>query len=49
MNQRVEIYGTSRHDLNGKHGLATDFHVMGGIKGDRSQWRYTIQLDDGQV
>ena len=26
MDKRVEIRGTSRQDMNGKRGLATDFH-----------------------
>ena len=49
MGQRVEVYGTSRHDLNGKHGVATDFHPVGGPQGDRTTWRYTVQLDSGEA
>ena len=47
MNKRVEIHGTSRADLNGKCGVATDFHPMGGHE-DRTQDRYTVQLDSGE-
>ena len=48
MDQRVEIHGTSRADMNGKCGVATDFHPMGGPSGDRTTWRYTVKLDDGE-
>ena len=48
MDKRVEIYGTSRADLNGKCGVATDFHPMGG-QHEPSTWRYTVQLDSGEV
>ena len=44
MDQRVEIYGTSRHDLNGKRGVATDFHWY---SNDHSRDRYTVLLDSG--
>ena len=49
MDKRVEIHGTSRADINGKRGVATDFHPMGGPQGDRSTWRYTVQLDSGEA
>ena len=49
MDKRVEIHGTSRADLNGKRGVATDFHIMGGPKGDRATWRYTVKLDGGEA
>ena len=49
MDKRVEIHGTSRADMNGKRGVATDFHPMGGPQGDRSTWRYTVQLDSGEA
>ena len=26
MDKRVEVHGTSRADINGKRGVATDFH-----------------------
>ena len=48
MDQRVEIHGTSRTDMNGKCGVATDFHPMGGPH-DRSQDRYTVRLDSGEA
>ena len=49
MDKRVEIHGTSRADMNGKRGVATDFHIMGGIQGDRTTWRYTVQLNSGEA
>ena len=49
MDKRVEIHGTSRADMNGKCGVATDFHTMGGPHGDRATWRYTVQLDSGEA
>ena len=49
MDKRVEIHGTSRADMNGKRGVATDFHPMGGQTGDQTTWRYTVQLDSGEA
>ena len=49
MDKRVEIHGTSRADMNGKRGVATDFHPMGGSGGDRTTWRYTVKLDGGEA
>ena len=49
MDKRVELHGTSRADLNGKRGVATDFHPMGGLNGDRTTWRYTVKLDGGEA
>ena len=49
MDKRVEIHGTSRADMNGKRGVATDFHPMGGASGDRTTWRYTVKLDGGEA
>ena len=49
MDKRVEIHGTSRADMNGKRGVATDFHPMGGPTGDRATWRYTVKLDGGEA
>ena len=46
MDKRVEIYGTSRADINGKRGVATDFHVT---LGDPGGARYTVQLDSGEA
>ena len=48
MDKRVEIHGTSRADLNGKCGVATDFHTVD-IKDDTT-WRYTaVKLDGGEA
>ena len=46
MDKRVVIHGTSRADMNGKCGVATDFHFMD-LK-DRTTWRYTVKLDSGE-
>ena len=46
MDKRVEIQGTSRADMNGKRGVATDFHFY---KEDKGRWRYTVQLDGGEA
>ena len=46
MDKRVEIHGTSRADMNGKRGVATDFHPMD-FK-DPTTWRYTVKLDSGE-
>ena len=48
MDKRVEIHGTGRADLNGKRGVATDFHPMGGFH-DRTKDRYTVKLDGGEA
>ena len=45
MDKRVEIHGTSRADMNGKRGVATDFHYYK----DTSKWRYTVKLDGGEA
>ena len=45
MDKRVVIHGTSRADVNGKCGVATDFHPMD--PEDRTTWRYTVRLDSG--
>ena len=47
MDKRVEIHGTSRADMNGKRGVATDFHPMD--PEDPTTWRYTVQLDSGEA
>ena len=47
MDKRVEIHGTSRADMNGKRGVATDFHPMD--YDDRATWRYTVRLDSGEM
>ena len=46
MDKRVEIHGTGRADMNGKCGVATDFHAIGQ---DFTTWRYTVQLDSGEA
>ena len=47
MDKRVEIHGTSRADMNGKRGVATDFHPMD--PKDPTTWRYVVQLDSGEA
>ena len=47
MDKRVEIHGTSRADMNGKRGVATDFHPMD--LNDHTTWRYTVKLDGGEA
>ena len=49
MDKRVEIHGTSRTDMNGKRGVAIDFHTIGGLGGDCAAWRYSVQLDSGET
>ena len=47
MDKRVEIHGTSRADINGQRGVATDFHsIPHDTPNDR---RYTVQLDGGEA
>ena len=46
MDKRVEIHGTTRADINGKRGVATDFHDD---REDESKDRYTVQLDSGEA
>ena len=46
MDKRVEIHGTSRADINGQRGVATDFHYY---REDESKDRYTVQLDSGEA
>ena len=46
MDKRVEIHGTNRADMNGKRGVATDFHWY---EGDVGKWRYTVKLDGGEA
>ena len=45
MDKRVEVHGTSRADINGKRGVAVDFHYYE----DESKCRYTVQLDSGEA
>ena len=46
MDKRVEIHGTSRADINGKCGVAIDYHSF---PADRTKDRYTVQLDSGEA
>ena len=46
MDKRVEIHGTSRADINGKRGVAVDFHSF---PADRTKERYAVQLDGGEA
>ena len=46
MDKRVEIHGASRADMNGKRGVAIDFHFY---REDESKDRYTVQLDSGEA
>ena len=49
MDKRVEIHGTTRADMNGKRGVATDFHSIGETGGAHTTWRYTVKLDGGEA
>ena len=49
MDKRVELHDTSRADMNGKRGVATDFHPMGGQPHEPTTWRYTVKLDGGEA
>ena len=51
MDQRIEVYGTTRHDLNGMRGAATDVHPSYNANEHvvLSQSRYSIHLDSGEV
>ena len=46
MDERVEIHGTSRADMNGKRGVATDFHWY---EDEPTKSRYTVKLDSGEA
>ena len=46
LDKRVVIHSTSRVDMNGKCGVATDFHPMDW--NDRAADRYTVKLDSGE-
>jgi len=46
MDKRVEIHGTNRADMNGKRGVATDFHFY---KDEEGKWRYSVKLDSGEA
>lgn len=49
MGQRVEVRGTTRDDMNGKLGVAIDYHPMRDNGGwgafDLKLHRYTVELD----
>ena len=47
MDQRVEIYGATRHDMNGKRGIATDYHYYQDDPHNNRD-RYTVLLDNGE-
>ena len=49
MDKRVEIHGTSRADMNGKRGVATDFHPSAVPNVDLTASRYTVRLDSGEA
>ena len=49
MDKRVELHGTSRADLNGKRGVATDFHYYDYYVADPTKNRYTVRLDSGEA
>ena len=46
MDKRVELHGTSRADLNGKRGVATDYDRY---RADPTKDRYTVRLDSGEA
>ena len=46
MDKRVELHGTSQADLNGKRGVATDYHYY---RADPTKDRYTVRLDGGEA
>ena len=46
MDKRVEVHGAARADMNGKRGIATDFHYY---HADRTKNRYTVQFDSGEA
>ena len=45
MDKRVELHGAGRADMNGKRGIATDYHCY---RADRTKDRYTVQLESGE-
>ena len=54
MGKRVEIHGTSRADLNGTRGIATDFQPadllsLSSLDEMLARSRYTVQLDNGET
>ena len=50
MDKRVEVYNTSRADVNGKCGVALDFHPVRDGQGIVPQdSRYRVHLDSGEL
>ena len=49
MDQRVEIHDTTRAEVNGKRGVAIDFHFDSTHADPHSTMRYTVKLDCGEV
>ena len=45
LDKRIEICGTKRADMNGKCGVAIDFHTHD----ERAKARYTVKLDSGET
>ena len=51
MGRRVEVIGTSRDDMNGKRGVATDFHPVldaGGTVIVTAESQVSVLLDTGE-
>ena len=49
LGERIEVYGTSRHDINGKRGVATDANTPEDLKKhDPKGWRYTVRSGSGK-
>ena len=50
MDQRIEVFGCTRRDLNGKRGVATDFRPIYDMSDgvDLSISLYTVLLDTGE-
>ena len=48
MDKRVEIHSATRADMNGKRGVAIDFHPVGGERSPTT-WRYTVKLDGAEA
>ena len=47
MDKRIEVFGTTRQDLNGKRGVATDFHICSDDPLNGKD-RYAVRLDSGE-
>ena len=46
MDKRIEIFGSQNVKMNGRVGVALDYHFY---HYDRNKWRYTVKLDSGEV